>query len=353
MDSLERLLNRWSLDNEFVERAENWLTGTPVDALRVDIYPAGMHPLLEQALRLMGISSLYTHQYQSFTAASENQNVMIITGTASGKSLCYTLPVLDRLLKSPLSTTLLLFPTKALSQDQTRNINLLIEKLNSLGANLPEAAIYDGDTPMHRRSQIRKNARILITNPDMLHMGILPHHTNWDEFFKHLEFVIIDEAHTYRGVFGSHVCNLIRRLKRITSFYAGKAHFILTSATISNPESFALKLIEEPVELIDEDGSPRGARHFIIYNPPFIEARLGIRRSAYADTLQIAAALMDYNLQSIIFARSRQAVEKLVYDLRGVLNLPPEQIRGYRSGYLAQERREIEQGLKAAAFNWW
>ncbi|MCE1255317.1 MAG: DEAD/DEAH box helicase, partial [Anaerolineae bacterium] len=346
MDSLEKLLNRWSQDTEFIDRSENWFSNAPVAASFVEIQPANMHPLLVQALRQFNISRLYSHQYQSFITAKESQNFIITTGTASGKSLCYNLPVLDNLLNYPWSTALFLFPTKALSQDQVKNVNLLINQLNQLGADLPEAVIYDGDTPMHRRSQIRKNARILISNPDMLHLGILPHHTNWDTFFKNLSFVVIDEAHYYRGIFGSHVCNLIRRLKRITAFYSGNPHFILTSATISNPESFAEKLIETPVKLISDDGSPRGARHFVVYNPPFIEPRLGIRRSAYVDTLHLARDLMDAGLQSIIFARSRPAVEKLVYDLRNSLNISREKIRGYRSGYLASERREIEQGLK-------
>ena len=255
-----------------------------------------------------------------------------------------------------------LFPTKALAQDQ---LSVISEQLSVLRTLVTDhwsltTGIYDGDTPQSSRSSIRKNARIVLSNPDMLHTGILPHHSNWSDFFSSLKFIVIDEAHTYRGVFGSHVANVIRRLKRVAEFYGAKPQFILASATIGNPKELAEKLIEEPVELIGNDGSSRGERHFIIYNPPVTDAALGLRKSSLLESVRLANDLLSHNIQSVVFARTRRSVEIILTYLQGgyqntlfdtrksnaELSNSGSFIRGYRSGYLPHQRREIEQGLR-------
>ncbi|NJC96863.1 MAG: DEAD/DEAH box helicase, partial [Anaerolineae bacterium] len=279
------------------------------------------------------------------------------TGTASGKTLAYNLPVISELLTKPNSRALYLFPTKALAQDQLSGLSNLKLETWSL-----THAIYDGDTPQKDRSAIRRNARIILTNPDMLHTGILPHHTNWLDLFSNLKFVVIDETHTYRGVFGSHVANVIRRLKRVANFYGANPQFILASATIGNPQGLAEKLVEQPVHLIDNDGSARGPRHFIIYNPPLTDKALGLRRSSLLESVRLARELVNSNVQSVVFARSRRSVEIILSYLQGELTsdssieaplIPYEKlpnprsfVRGYRSGYLPTQRREIEKGLR-------
>ena len=346
MDALDKLLTKWQNDPDFLSCVENWNTEPPRPP-DMDAIPVNLHPSLKRALEALNIKRLFRHQIDSFNAASAGENIMVITATASGKSLCYNLPIFDRILHNPQATALYIFPTKALSQDQLKSTNALAQQISNAGTPCPEALIYDGDTSSFRRSQVREKARLLITNPDMLHLGILPHHTNWDHFFKNLEFIVIDEAHVYRGVFGSHIGNVLRRLKRISSFYGASPRFMLTSATLSNAADFGQKLIEEPVTIISNDGSPKGARHFILYNPPVIEPKLGIRKSIYAEAVSISQDLLSHNLQSIVFTRSRRSVEKLLIDLRGTLNARDGEIRGYRSGYLAAERREIEDGLKS------
>ena len=282
---------------------------------------------------------------------------MVVTGTASGKTLCYNLPVLDRLLRDPQARALYLFPTKALAQDQLAGLDTLTTALRSqLGpkAPLPGIGVYDGDTPAHQRPAMRKNARLILSNPDMLHTGILPHHTNWAEFFANLRFVVIDEIHVYRGVFGSHVANVLRRLKRVAAFYGAFPQFVLTSATIANPAEFARKLVEQAVALVDEDGAARGPKQFVIYNPPVVDQETGLRRSALQESVRLADDLLAYNIQTILFGRSRRTVELILTYLReraggdstSALADPAEQIRGYRSGYLPQQRRAIERGLR-------
>ncbi|HEY5903141.1 MAG TPA: Zn-binding domain-containing protein, partial [Anaerolineales bacterium] len=262
------------------------------------------------------------------------------------------LPVFASLLEDPQARALYIFPTKALAQDQ----------LSGLAGFIPEswdlpAAIYDGDTPQKDRPAIRSRARILLTNPDMLHTGILPHHTNWVEFFSHLRFVVIDEAHTYRGVFGSHVANVLRRLQRVARFHGAAPQFILSSATIGNPRELAERLVEAPVELIDQDGSARGPRHFIIYNPPITDEALGLRKSVMLEAVRLAGDLLRQNVQTVVFARSRRSVEIMLTYLQGEGQAaqPPDSgdvfplsssIRGYRSGYLPSQRRSIERGLR-------
>ncbi len=308
---------------------------------------------LVNTLRSRGITSLYSHQMESLRHSSNGRNIVITTGTSSGKTLCYNLAILNRLIKFPRSTALYVFPTKALAHDQAQNLRGLITDLNK---NEPETrnlitpdhvSVYDGDTPASARSAIRSQAKVLVTNPDMIHLGILPHHTLWQEFFSQLEFVVLDEIHLYRGVFGSHVANAIRRLKRIAGFYGKKLQFFLTSATISNAAAHAEKLIEEPVTPIHVDGSPHGKRTFILYNPPIVNADLGIRRSTITECNLIGMDLIMNKIQTIIFSRSRREVEVI---LRNLLELTPtpenKRIRGYRSGYLPKERREIEAGLR-------
>ncbi|MGE5223332.1 MAG: DEAD/DEAH box helicase, partial [Omnitrophica WOR_2 bacterium] len=278
--SLASLLSHWRADPTISGNIVEWRS-LPARQARYTLFPSGIHPALVQALRQQGIQALYTHQAEAWEKTRSGQNVVVVTGTASGKTLCYNLPVLDRLLVDPQARALYLFPTKALAQDQlsviSRQLSIIqgIEELQrgempGIPASTVSFSTYDGDTPASARSTIRANARLVISNPDMLHTGILPHHTSWADFFRNLQFVVIDEMHMYRGVFGSHVTNLLRRLKRIARHYGAKPLFILTSATIANPVQLAEWLVEEPVALVDDDGSARGARHFLIYNPPVI-----------------------------------------------------------------------------------
>jgi DEAD/DEAH box helicase domain-containing protein len=254
--------------------------------------------------------------------------------------------VLDHLLRVPLSTALYIFPTKALAQDQFTGLQELLIQIESETPIAP--GTYDGDTPAGSRPEIRKNSRLIITNPDMLHTGILPHHTRWDRFFRGLRFVIIDEMHTYRGVFGSHVANTLRRLKRLLRFYGAEPQFILTSATIGNPQRLAEQIIEAPVQLIDEDGSARGSKNFLVYNPPIVDADLGIRASLTQETLRLLEDLLIYNIQTIVFGRTRRTVEILLRSAKpGFSNLDGNSaVQAYRSGYLPRQRRSIEGGLR-------
>ena len=378
--SLDSLLSRWKVDAATAPDIAAWRT---LPARRPDLVP--LPPLpdpLAAALSRGGIHALYRHQSAAFESARRGENVVLATGTASGKTLAYNLPVLATLLENPSTRALYLFPTKALTQDQLSVISdqlSVIQELMTDHCSLI-TGIYDGDTPASRRPQIRKTARILLTNPDMLHTGILPHHTNWDEFFRNLKFIVIDELHTYRGVFGSHVANVIRRLKRVAAFHGSHPQFILTSATIGNPKELAENLIEEPVTLIDRDGSSRGERHFLIFNPPIVDESLGLRKSAFDESIRLAGDLLSNNVQGVMFARSRRSVEILLKRLTESTQVdrytgkqvntqhttyhpvaersgrntssqlpitnPQLPIRGYRSGYLPSQRREIERGLR-------
>lgn len=318
---------------------------TPAREAIFEPFPASIHPAIQQVLKQKGISALYSHQAEAIRRLEAGENIVISTGTSSGKSLCYSIPILNQQLNQPGATALLLFPTKALTNDQQNSFS---DFANLLPGGAIRPAIYDGDTPSSQRSAIRKTASILLTNPDMLHQGILPHHTNWARFFSKLRFVVIDEMHIYRGVFGSHFANLIRRLMRICAFYNAYPQFILTSATIGNPEELATNLVEQTVHLIDEDGSPRGPAHFLVYNPPFVDEKLGIRKSSIDFGVIFTQKLMKSAHQSLVFARTRRTVEMLLTYLRSRLPFQErESVRGYRSGYLKSERREIEQGLKS------
>lgn len=277
--------------------------------------------------------------------ARDRQHYALVTSTASGKSLCYNLPVLERYLKQPDSTFLYVFPTKALAQDQIRALSELLKKA---GIAMPFGA-YDGDTPRAERSRLRQSARLIFTNPDMLHVGILPYHPNWARFLRRLQFVVIDEAHVYRGVFGSHVANVLRRLRRICRYYGSDPQLVFASATMANPKEFLERLAGVPVYVIDEDGSPQGPRYFYLWNPPLIEPELGLRRSFLEEAADIFATLVSEDLRVLAFTRTRRAAELLhMMVQRRLQEAAPRlvsRISSYRAGYLPEERREIEHGM--------
>ncbi len=308
-------------------------------------WPARIDPRLVAALRGRGVEALYTHQAAAFEAVGAGRNACVVTPTASGKTLCYNLPVLNAVAADPTARALYLFPTKALAADQLTELRALAE-----AAELDlKTSTYDGDTPATVRSVVRAAGQVVITNPDMLHAAILPHHTKWFKLFENLQFVVIDELHTYRGLFGSHLANVIRRLRRICAHYGSNPIFICASATIANPGELAERLIEAPVELIAESGAPRGRRHVLIVNPPVVNPQLGIRASSLLTARRLAERLIRDGVQTILFARSRTSVEVLTTYLREALPSPPghqSPIRGYRGGYLPNERREIERGLR-------
>ncbi len=314
-------------------------------------FPDDLPGEIKSALIEHGINQLYSHQIDAWKMIKEGKNLVISTGTSSGKSLCYILPILDSLISNPNSTALLLFPTKALTNDQSENIQHFLGSIKTLGnGSVPKSeilSIYDGDTPGDKRIDARTKARVLFTNPDMLHLGILPHHTLWKSFIHSLRFVIIDEIHLYRGVFGSHLANIIRRLKRICHFYDAYPQFILTSATIANPAEHAGRLTEEEINLIGKDGSPHGSKHFILYNPPLTNPELGIRRGVVHETSNLCQDFIDADIQTITFSRSRREVELILRNLLERNEEKRSQIKGYRSGYLPKDRRAIESGLRS------
>jgi len=308
-------------------------------------YPAEVDPRLRAALLQQGIERLYSHQAEAFRCIRQGQHVVIVTPTASGKTLCYNLPVLSHLLEDAAARALYLFPTKALAEDQLHELETLIEAM----ASELRAFTYDGDTPQDARRAIRERANLVLTNPDMLHTGILPHHTRWARLFESLHYVVIDELHCYRGVYGSHLGNLIRRLKRICAFYGSRPRFICCSATIANPRELAERLLEEPVHLIERNGAPSGERYFVFYNPPVINRQLGIRRSYLGEARRLALEFLERGLQTLVFANTRLATEVLLTYLKdacGRGKLPQDAVRGYRGGYLPRERRQIERGLR-------
>lgn len=308
-------------------------------------FPDRLSPELIEVLRGEGYGQLYTHQAEATERSLAGEHVVVVTPTASGKTLCYNLPVLQRLYEREEARALYLFPTKALSHDQYRNLHTMTEQL---GREL-KVYTFDGDTPAAARRSIRTAGQIVLTNPDMLHAGILPNHTRWIKLFENLETIVIDELHQYRGVFGSHVANVIRRLKRICAFYGSSPRFICCSATIANPGAMAEQLIEEPVTVISKNGAPRGERQVIMYNPPVVNHELGIRASAVKEARRLALRFIERGLQTIVFAPSRIRVEILTTYLKRAmrrLGQRDDRIRGYRGGYLPRERREIEEGIK-------
>ncbi len=309
--------------------------------------PAEVDPVLRSALERHGVRRLYVHQADAFRAACAGRNVVVVTPTASGKTLCYNLPVLKRLLEDADARAMYLFPTKALAEDQLHELQ---GTLDTMGSDL-RAFTYDGDTPQDARKAIRERARIVLTNPDMLHAGVLPHHTKWAKLFENLRYVVIDELHCCRGVYGSHLANVIRRLKRICEFYGAHPQFICSSATIANPRELAEALAGEPFELISRNGAPAGEKYFVFYNPPFVNRALGIRRSYLQESRRVAIEFLENRLQTLVFANSRLATEVLVTYLKdAAARLPAgeQAVRGYRGGYLPRERREIERRLREA-----
>lgn len=329
-------------------RSEEVLTAVkhvPAREAQLRPMPAWVRPELAAAYRAKGIEKLYSHQAAAAGLARECKNLVVVTPTASGKTLCYNLPVLNAILENTDTRALYLFPTKALAQDQLAELNDLATRLaDSFGV-----FTYDGDTPSDARKAVRERGHIILSNPDMLHTGILPHHTKWTRVFENLRYIVLDELHTYRGVFGSHLTNVLRRLRRIAEFYGSKPQFICCSATIANPGELAAQLIEDQVQVVEENGAPAAEKLFVFYNPPMVNRNLGIRRSYINESTRVAKELLARKLQTIVFANSRLHTELLLTYLQQA-NRPqpgqPEPIRGYRGGYLPGERREIERGLR-------
>jgi DEAD/DEAH box helicase domain-containing protein len=343
--NLTQLIEYLGSKKEFHQNLTAWKTIPSQSAKFVD-FPKDIPEKIKKSLIAKGITALYTHQVQALENVLAGKNIVVVTPTASGKTLTYNLPILIKLLQNKEIRTLYLFPTKALAQDQVHELHNLIEILDERIL----CHTFDGDTPPDVRRTIRTAGHIVVTNPDMLHQGILPHHTLWIKLFENLRYIIIDEIHAYRGVFGSHLANVVRRLKRICEFYGSKPKFICSSATIANPKEITEKLIGEEVQVVDDNGAPTGEKHFIFYNPPVVNKELGIRNSVLKEIRKIVRLFLPTGIQLIVFARSRLNVEILVTYLKEVarqLKINPNKIRGYRGGYLPTERREIEKGLRS------
>lgn len=332
-------------DPRFMENVTEWRV-LPAREARYASFPEELDARIVQVLQGRGIERLYTHQRQALDCALAGRDFVVVTPTASGKTLCYNLPVLNAILKDNAARALYLFPTKALSSDQVSELYSMVE---ALGADI-KAFTYDGDTPASARTAIRQAGHVVVTNPDMLHQGILPHHTKWVRLFENLKYVVIDEIHAYRGVFGSNLANVLRRLERICAFYGAHPTFICCSATIHNPRELAEHMTGRSMAMIDDNGAPAGRRHVIFYNPPVVNRQLGIRAGSLPTTRDIAARLVRAGVQSIVFARSRLAVEVLVRYAKDMVRDPlgnAGRVRGYRGGYLPTLRREIERELRA------
>ncbi len=348
--ALSQLVPSWC--QEGVDSPDGVVTAVrhmPASAARSAPVPPGIDPRLVAALRQRGITEFYTHQAAAITHVLAGENVVVTTPTASGKTICYNVPVLNAILAEPASRALYLFPTKALAQDQLAELDRLAHVINDAAGLDLGVFTYDGDTPQDARRAIRARAQIILTNPDMLHSGILPHHPKWARLFENLRFIIIDELHAYRGVFGSHLANVLRRLRRVCRHYGSDPRFICSSATIANPRELAERLTEQPFELVKESGAPRGERYFFFVNPPIVNRQLGIRRSYTQETRRVALEFLRRGLQVIVFAQSRLVTEVLTRYLKDAFQGPPgadEAVRGYRGGYLPNRRREIEKGLR-------
>ena len=332
------------LSRRYAERITGSLV-VPGQAGEFVPFPDDLPGALADALRARGLERLYSHQGRAWAAARAGRHVVVATPTASGKSLCYTLPVVAAALESG-GKSLYLFPTKALAQDQVAEL-LELNRAGQLGL---RAATFDGDTPGDARQAIRLNGDIVVSNPDMLHRAILPHHTKWAQFFENLRYVVIDEVHTYRGVFGSHVANVIRRLKRVCAFYGVRPQFVLCSATIGNAADHARALVEDEVEAVLESGAPRGDKHVLLWNPPVVNPDLGLRASARSQSNRIARIAIKAGLKTLVFCQTRLMVEVLTKYLKEVFDhdpRKPRRIRAYRGGYLPTERREVERAMRA------
>lgn len=342
--NLEQVLDYIKTSERIMQNVTRWEIIPPKPGEYED-FPAYLDKKLVSVLNKKGIYRLYSHQRQALDEVAAGHNVVVVTPTASGKTLCYNLPVLNELLRDKNARAIYLFPTKALSQDQ---VSELMGMVDAMGEDI-KTFTYDGDTPTSARVAIRKDGHIVVTNPDMLHTGILPHHTKWMKLFSNLKFVVIDEVHTYRGVFGSHTANVLRRLERICRFYGSDPIFICSSATIANPRELAEKLTGKSMVLINKNGAPSGRKNLIFYNPPVVNRQLGIRRSSILESKTLALIFLKNRIQTITFARSRLAVEVLLTYLKEEMKKIPggaETVRGYRGGYLPKERREIEKGLR-------
>jgi len=317
----------------------------PARAAQWAQFPAWVHADLRAAYNAKNIDRLYSHQAAAAEAAHEGKNIVIVTPTASGKTLCYNLPVINAILENPDTRAMYLYPTKALAQDQLAEIHDVNQRLdNRFGV-----FTYDGDTPSDARKAIREKSHIVLTNPDMLHTGILPHHTRWTRLFENLRYIVLDELHTYRGVFGSHLCNVLRRLRRIANFYGCQPQFICCSATIANPGELAGKLLETDVEVLNANGAPTAEKTFVFYNPPVVNRALGIRRSYINEACRVSQEFLKRDLQTMVFANSRLHTELMLTYLQQAnpqQSGRPTNIRGYRGGYLPNERRDIERGLR-------
>ena len=341
IEYIEKLKN----NPAFMKNVTSWQV-VPERKARYGEFPSDLDPRVKQTLHERGIDRPYIHQSRAIAAALSGQDFVVVTPTASGKTLCYNVPVLDSILKDESARALYLFPTKALSSDQVAELYSMIERI---GADV-KAYTYDGDTPASARSAIRQAGHVVVTNPDMLHQGILPHHAKWVKLFENLRYVVIDEIHAYRGVFGSNLANVLRRLRRICAFYGSNPTFICCSATIQNPKELAETMTGREMLLIEENGAPAGERHVVFHNPPVINAQLGIRAGSIPETRNIAASLLKAGVQSIVFAKARLTVEVLVRYLKDMVRDPlgnAGKVRGYRGGYLATQRREIERELRA------
>ena len=364
---LDQVLADLRADRRFMRAVHHWQV-LPAQSARPVPFPRTVDPRLRAACRERGITTLYTHQAHCYERARAGCNVVLVTPTASGKTLAYNLPILQRCLEDDAATALYLFPTKALAQDQLHELSAMLE---AAGLPLP-AFTFDGDTPGSLRTTVRAEGRLVITNPDMLHAGVLPNHPKWERFVRALRFVVIDELHTYRGIFGSHLANVIRRLRRVAAFYGACPRFLCCSATIGNPRQLAQRILEQPVELIDDNGAPAGERHFVLYNPPLVDRSQGIRRSVALEAQAVATRLLRHEVKTIVFARSRGRTELIASYIRDALggdradragiddSAGPQsrsgrcergggaiRVAAYRGGYLPRERRAIERGLRS------
>ena len=343
--NVDQLADSLRRDPMFMENVARW-EEMPARGAQYAPFPGGLDARLVPVLERRGIHQLYSHQAHAVREVLAGHDVVVVTPTASGKTMCYNLPVLSAILNNEDARALYLFPTKALSADQVSELYELIEEM---GVDI-KTYTYDGDTPGAARRAVRQAGHIVVTNPDMLHSGILPHHTKWVKLFENLKYIVIDEIHTYRGVFGSNLANVLRRLMRLCEFYGSHPQYILCSATIANPKELAETLTGRDVTLIDDNGAPMGKRHFVFYNPPVINRQLGIRKGVIPETRQIAGMLLKNGIQTITFARSRLTVEVLTKYLKDLVRDPlgnAGRVRGYRGGYLPTQRREIERGLRA------
>ncbi len=317
------------------------LSTEPAREARPAPFPADLHPQARQALERRGIEALYTHQALVWEAAQRGESVIVTTGTASGKSLAFNLPVVDALLRRPRARALYLYPTKALAQDQAR-------ALSSLGLDRLRPAVYDGDTPAARRAQVRRFANAILSNPDMLHVGILPHHDRWRDVLHNLRYVVVDEAHVYRGVFGSHVANVLRRLRRLAALYGAQPQFLLASATIANPGELARSLTGVEATVVAEDGAPRAERTVVFWSPPLVDEELWLRASPLTEAARLVAELAARGLRTLCFAKSRRAAELIHrFALERLGPAYAGKLSPYRAGYTPEQRRDIERRLVA------